>query len=93
MFVANEAENLLKIDGMPQSILLSGVSGSGKTESAKHILSYLCRSDLLTANITKNIMATNIILETSGNANTGENFNSSRFCKFIQVNFNVLLRI
>lgn len=73
-----------------QSMVVCGESGSGKTESAKHIMRYLAnRSNDLdkvqvanskeSATIEQQIVDTNYILEAIGNAKTRLNHNSSRF--------------
>lgn len=64
-----------------QSILITGVTGSGKTETGKHIIDFLCRTESDSVNITK----TNPIFEAFGNARTRGNANSSRFCKHMKV--------
>ena len=53
------------------SVMISGESGAGKTETTKIIIQYL-------AKIT-NLFKYNLILEALGNASTPRNHNSSRF--------------
>merc|ERR1719270_1812056 len=81
-----------------QSMLITGESGAGKTENTKKVISYLAMvaapKKKAGAEATKKvsledqIVATNPILESYGNAKTSRNDNSSRFGKFIRIHFN-----
>jgi myosin heavy subunit len=73
----------------PQSIIISGESGAGKTENTKFVLKALCqkRSDSLSQDIASKLLALNPITEAFGNACTLRNRNSSRFGKFIDISF------
>ena len=73
-----------------QSILVNGESGAGKTETTKIILKYLttCHQKESNQELTKQILASNVIFECFGNAKTIRNHNSSRFGKFIKLNYN-----
>lgn len=75
-----------------QSILISGESGAGKTESTKVCMRYLTvvgASGEGEANTTimDRVLQSNPILEAFGNARTVRNDNSSRFGKFIDLKF------
>ena len=87
--VAQMAYRRMLQDGRSQSLLVSGESGSGKTESCKHILDYLtvASSSSSAADLTARILASNPLLEAFGNAQTARNNNSSRFGKFTEVQF------
>merc|ERR1719418_409923 len=79
-----------------QSMLITGESGAGKTENTKKVISYLAAvaapkkkaSDAKKVSLEDQIVATNPILESYGNAKTSRNDNSSRFGKFIRIHFN-----
>ena len=86
--IADKAFRDMKILKQSQSVIVSGESGAGKTESTKHILNYLCSNFGQTAgSLEKKILNTNPILEAFGNAKTTRNNNSSRFGKLIKIHF------
>ncbi|KAF9496078.1 hypothetical protein BDN71DRAFT_1446807 [Pleurotus eryngii] len=99
--IAEDAYTAMRKEGMGQTIIVSGESGAGKTESAKFIMRYLAsvnppdsgskaKTKLSldeSSEIERQILATNPILEAFGNAKTTRNDNSSRFGKYIQILF------
>ncbi len=84
---AKRTYKALNTTGINQTILVSGESGSGKTESAKFIMEYLANQSTGSSLIEKRVLQSNPILESFGNARTLRNDNSSRFGKFIKLYF------
>lgn len=75
-----------------QCIIISGESGAGKTEAAKRIMQYIANvsggSNTQIQEIKDMVLATNPLLESFGNAKTLRNNNSSRFGKYLEIQFN-----
>lgn len=92
--IAEEAYQRLLSDKQDQSILVTGESGAGKTQNTKRILQYLASitsEDKLVSSGAESfelkILQSNPILESFGNSQTVRNNNSSRFGKFIKIEF------
>ncbi|KAI8318560.1 hypothetical protein GQ54DRAFT_266754 [Martensiomyces pterosporus] len=89
-------------DKRNQTIIVSGESGAGKTMSAKYIMRYFASAHeeneavgsgasggaASISRVEEQILATNPVLESFGNAKTTRNDNSSRFGKFLEIRFN-----
>ena len=86
--LASQAFAELKRERKNQSVLISGESGAGKTETTKIVLSFLTASAEggSTAGAA-DFMKASPVLEAIGNAKTVRNDNSSRFGKFLDVQF------
>lgn len=94
--MADGAFRNLVDEGENQSILVTGESGAGKTENTKKVIQYLAavapsdsavKSRGQHSNLSAQILRANPILEAFGNAQTVRNNNSSRFGKFIRIEF------
>lgn len=90
--VARAAYHAVRYQGMHQTVLVSGESGAGKTESTKFIMRYLalagnCGGEESMSAVEQQVLETIPILEAFGNAKTLRNDNSSRFGKFIELHF------
>ncbi|PCH38788.1 myosin 5 [Wolfiporia cocos MD-104 SS10] len=99
--IAEDAYTAMSKDGIGQTIIVSGESGAGKTESAKFIMRYIASVNPPnsknkgktkisldeSSEVERQILATNPVLEAFGNAKTTRNDNSSRFGKYIQILF------
>uniref|UniRef100_A0A5S6R0Q0 Myosin motor domain-containing protein n=1 Tax=Trichuris muris TaxID=70415 RepID=A0A5S6R0Q0_TRIMR len=96
--ISDEAYRNMMQDKENQSILITGESGAGKTENTKRVISYFAtvgatqsaraKAGKKVVTMEEQIVKTNPVLESFGNAKTVRNNNSSRFGKFIRIYFN-----
>ncbi|XP_050216966.1 myosin-6-like isoform X2 [Mercurialis annua] len=95
--VADSAYRLMINEGISQAILVSGESGAGKTESTKMLMRYLAYMGGRAAgegrSVEQKVLESNPVLEAFGNAKTVRNNNSSRFGKFVEIQFDQRGRI
>ncbi|CAO3691389.1 unnamed protein product [Rhizopus microsporus] len=95
--IAEDAYRCMVREKTNQTVVVSGESGAGKTVSATHIMRYFATADDKESGkikesggmteVEEQIMATNPIMEAFGNAKTTRNNNSSRFGKYIEIQF------
>ena len=90
--VAESAYYNMKGYSENQCVIISGESGAGKTEAAKRIMQYIANvsggSNSSIQETKDMVLATNPLLESFGNAKTLRNNNSSRFGKYLELQFN-----
>ncbi|KAL3497415.1 hypothetical protein ACH5RR_040147 [Cinchona calisaya] len=95
--VADASYRAMMSEGRSQSILVSGESGAGKTETTKLIMQYLTyvggRAAVDDRTVEQQVLESNPLLEAFGNARTVRNDNSSRFGKFVEIQFDASGRI
>ncbi|CAL8120285.1 unnamed protein product [Orchesella dallaii] len=88
--LTDNAYKQLREENRDQCILISGESGSGKTEASKQILQYIAAASRNVSSVetTKDkLLYSNPVLEAFGNAQTNRNDNSSRFGKYMDIEF------
>jgi len=105
--IADGALQFLEMENKNQSSLITGESGAGKTENTKKVLQYYAlncadpnaaKSKAAiaaggTVGLEEQIVQANPPLEAYGNAKTVRNNNSSRFGKFIRIQFGPNMKI
>lgn len=72
-------------------LISTGESGAGKTEASKKVLQFIAATTRKKANldtVKDKLLQSNPVLEAFGNAKTNRNDNSSRFGKYMDVEFN-----
>ncbi|XP_061426583.1 LOW QUALITY PROTEIN: unconventional myosin-IXb-like [Lethenteron reissneri] len=87
--VADAAYHAMLRERVHQCLVISGESGSGKTQSTNFLIHHLTALSQrgYTSGVERTILGAGPVLEAFGNAKTAHNDNSSRFGKFIQVNY------
>uniref|UniRef100_A0A667ZN93 Unconventional myosin-Ic n=1 Tax=Myripristis murdjan TaxID=586833 RepID=A0A667ZN93_9TELE len=88
--VSDNSYRSMRTERKDQCILISGESGAGKTEASKKILQYYavtCPASEHVQTIKDRLLQSNPVLEAFGNAKTLRNDNSSRFGKYMDIQF------
>ncbi|XP_067934341.1 unconventional myosin-Ic-like [Watersipora subatra] len=91
VFALSDAAYRYMIDeNRDQCVLISGESGAGKTEASKKILQYIAKASRHSKeveDVKERLLESNPLLEAFGNAKTNRNDNSSRFGKYMDIQF------
>ncbi|XP_017291366.1 unconventional myosin-Ic-like isoform X2 [Kryptolebias marmoratus] len=88
--ISDNTYRAMKTERKDQCILISGESGAGKTEASKKILLYYavtCPTNDRMETLGNRLLQSNPVLEAFGNAKTLRNDNSSRFGKYMDIQF------
>ncbi|XP_036820616.1 unconventional myosin-Ic isoform X2 [Oncorhynchus mykiss] len=88
--VSDNSYRSMRTERRDQCILISGESGAGKTEASKKILQYYavtCPASDQVETVKDRLLQSNPVLEAFGNAKTLRNDNSSRFGKYMDIQF------
>uniref|UniRef100_A0A8C2MNR4 Unconventional myosin-Ib n=1 Tax=Cricetulus griseus TaxID=10029 RepID=A0A8C2MNR4_CRIGR len=88
--LSDEAYRSLRDQDKDQCILITGESGAGKTEASKLVMSYVaavCGKGAEVNEVKEQLLQSNPVLEAFGNAKTVRNDNSSRFGKYMDIEF------
>ncbi|KAL4228653.1 Unconventional myosin-Ih [Mactra antiquata] len=88
--ISDEAYRSMRDRNLDQCVIISGESGAGKTEASKVIMQYVAQVSGKGREIDRvkeQLLQSNPVLEAFGNAKTLRNDNSSRFGKYMDIEF------
>uniref|UniRef100_A0A2C9MAE6 Myosin motor domain-containing protein n=1 Tax=Biomphalaria glabrata TaxID=6526 RepID=A0A2C9MAE6_BIOGL len=88
--ITDDAYRSMRDKNLDQCIIISGESGAGKTEASKVIMQYVAEVSGKGQDIDRvkeQLLQSNPVLEAFGNAKTTRNDNSSRFGKYMDIEF------
>lgn len=90
--VTNIAYRSMRDECLDQVVIISGESGAGKTEASKRVMEFVSGASSGASEdvnrIKDRLLKSNPLLESFGNAKTNRNDNSSRFGKYMDIEFN-----
>ncbi|KAK2150781.1 hypothetical protein LSH36_389g00009 [Paralvinella palmiformis] len=89
--IADDAYRSMRDRNLDQCVIISGESGSGKTEASKYLMQYVAAvsgKGAAVERVKEQLLQSNPVLEAFGNAKTARNDNSSRFGKYMDIEFN-----
>eukprot|EP00117_Sycon_ciliatum_P007630 scpid20349/ scgid0053/ Myosin-IIIb len=86
--IAGQCYQDMMVQRRNQCCVISGESGSGKTETAKYLVQQFTKlGKAINQNLESGILKVNPLFEAFGNASTVMNGNSSRFGKYLMLSF------
>ncbi|XP_022087036.1 unconventional myosin-Ib-like [Acanthaster planci] len=88
--IADDAYRDMRDKNRDQCVIISGESGAGKTEASKVVMQYVaavCGKGKDVDLVKEQLLQSNPVLEAFGNAKTNRNDNSSRFGKYMDIEF------
>jgi len=90
--VAESAYRRMVCDLTKECVIISGESGAGKTEASKKVMEYIAAVSgkaQKVQSVKDKLLESNPLLEAFGNAKTIRNNNSSRFGKYMEIQFDI----
>ncbi|XP_071478875.1 unconventional myosin-Ia-like [Diadema antillarum] len=88
--ITDDAYRDMRDKSRDQCVIISGESGAGKTEASKIVMQYVaavCGKGRDVDEVKEQLLQSNPVLEAFGNAKTNRNDNSSRFGKYMDIEF------